>query len=82
MGCLAARANRDVLPARLHPAPGPDELVNAELKRYLVDKVTTAKTELIAEVRSVLRSLQKLSAQVTGFFQAPHTNYTLKPSSS
>jgi hypothetical protein len=48
-------------------------------KRVMADKIITAKTELIAEVRSVLRSLQQLPAQVTGFFGAPHTNYTLKP---
>jgi transposase len=64
------------------PHLNPDELVNAELKRRLADKVITAKTELVAEVRSVLRSLQKLPTQVTGFFQAPYTNYTLKPSNS
>jgi hypothetical protein len=61
------------------PHLNPDELVNAELKRRLADKVIIAKTELIAEVRSVLRSLQQLPAQVTGFFQAPHTNYILRP---
>ncbi|WP_211228674.1 IS630 family transposase [Glycomyces tenuis] len=56
-----------------------DELVNADLKRQLADRVITSREQLVAETRSVLRSIQKLPAKVIGYCQAPHTNYTLKP---
>ena len=63
------------------PHLNPDELVNADLKRQLADKVITSREELVAKTRSVLRSIQKLPARIIGYFQAPYTNYTLKPSS-
>lgn len=58
---VAARA--DVIELHFLPsyAPhlNPDELVNADLKRQLADKVITTREELVAETRSVLRSIQK-----------------------
>jgi transposase len=61
------------------PHLNPDELVNADLKRQLADRVITSRQYLAAETRSVLRSIQKLPARIVGYFQAPHTNYTLGP---
>jgi transposase len=64
------------------PHLNPDELVNADLKRQLADRVLTSREQLVAETRSVLRRIQKLPQHVIGYFQAPHTDYILKPSSS
>jgi len=62
------------------PHLNPDELVNADLKRQLSDKVITDRAELVTEVCSILRSIQNLPARIIGYFQPPHTNYILKPS--
>jgi len=62
------------------PHLNPDELVNADLKHQLADRVITSREQLIAETRSVLRSIQKLPTRIIGYCQAPQTNYTMKPS--
>lgn len=57
------------------PHLNPDELVNADLKRQLVDRVITERPELVVEVRSILRSIQKLPARIMGYFEARYTKY-------
>lgn len=74
---VAARPDRielHYLPAYA-PHLNPDELVNADLKRQLADRVITDHAELVAEVRSILRSIQKLPARVVGYFGARYTKY-------
>lgn len=74
-----ARGDRDqtdhpVLPPYT-PDLGPDKLANADLKRQVADHVITDHAELIAEVRSILRSIQELPARVIGYFQARYTKH-------
>ena len=60
------------------PHLNPDELVNADLKRYLADEVITDRHRMRAQVRSFFRSVQRLAGHVRGYFQAPHTSYTIR----
>jgi transposase len=57
------------------PHLNPDELVNADLKRTLADKVITSRDQLEGEVRSFFHRVQKLPAHIQAYFQAPHTSY-------
>ena len=57
------------------PHLNPDELVNADLKRYLADEVITDRRRTQAQVHSFFRSVQRLAGHVRSYFQAPHTSY-------
>ncbi|MBB0232428.1 IS630 family transposase [Streptomyces calidiresistens] len=57
------------------PHLNPDELVNADLKRQLADKVIENRAQLEASTRSILHGIQKFPARVRGYFRAPHTRY-------
>ncbi|WP_233163639.1 IS630 family transposase [Glycomyces salinus] len=57
------------------PHLNPDELVNADLKRYLADQVIIDRDQMERSVRSFFHRVQKLPARVLGYFQAPHTKY-------
>ncbi|MGW8437809.1 transposase [Nocardiopsis sp. NPDC055879] len=60
------------------PHLNPDELVNADLKRYLADEVIADRHRMRAQVRSFFRSVQRLAGHVRGYFQDPHTSYTIR----
>ncbi|MCE7079546.1 transposase [Streptomyces sp. ST2-7A] len=57
------------------PHLNPDELVNADLKRQLVDKVLDNRAQPEASTRGILHGSQKLPDRVRGYFRAPHTGY-------
>lgn len=48
------------------------------LKRHLADEVTTDRHRMLAQVRSSFHSIQRLTGHVRGYFQAPHTRYTIR----
>lgn len=60
------------------PHLNPDELVNADLKRQLADRVIITRADLITHTRSILHSIQKLPARVTSYFTpvTPNTHQT------
>jgi len=60
------------------PQLNPDELVNADLKRYLADEVLTDRHRMRAQVRSFFRSVQRLAGHIRSYFRAPHTSYTTR----
>lgn len=75
VGRGALRPDRAPLPAGLRPAPHPDELVDAGLKRMLADRVITDRAQTERAVRVFLHHVQKLPDRVLGYLPAPHTNY-------
>src|SRR5699024_4853192 len=79
VGPRPRRADRAALPtAPYSPHLNPDELVNADLKRQLVDEVITDRSRMRAQVRSFFHSVQRLAGHVRGYFRAPHTRYTIR----
>jgi transposase len=74
-GARADRIELHFLPPYA-PHLNPDELVNADLKRQLADKGITDRAQLIAEVHSILCSIQKLPNRVIRYFGACYTHQT------
>ncbi|SHN30709.1 DDE superfamily endonuclease [Streptomyces yunnanensis] len=60
------------------PEPGPDELLNADLKRNVHAARATSVDDLARETRPFLHRRQRQPHHIRGYFHARHVRYTLE----